>query len=242
MPVVLVIDDDQSVLLLVEKALQDTGTELVMARSGREGLEAISKDSPDVLLLDISLPDASGLELIGRMRELAPDLPIAFITVSDDSHTAIEAMKLGAYDFLLKPLSVQRVRSVVLRALEMRRLMGARVAIPDLGEIKDESGGHDALIGRSPSMLGIYMEIGRIAKQDVLVLICGESGTGKELVARAIHQHSQSRTFSGGQLRSALRHTARERAVRPRKGSVHGGRSAADRQVRAIERRHHFPG
>jgi DNA-binding NtrC family response regulator len=190
MPVVLVIDDDQSVLLLVEKALQDTGTELVMARSGREGLEAISKDSPDVLLLDISLPDASGLELIGRMRELAPDLPIAFITVSDDSHTAIEAMKLGAYDFLLKPLSVQRVRSVVLRALEMRRLMGARVAIPDLGEIKDESGGHDALIGRSPSMLRIYMEIGRIAKQDVSVLICGESGTGKELVARAIHQHS----------------------------------------------------
>ena len=190
MSVVLVIDDDQTVLRLVERALQDTGIELIMARSAGEGLAAISKCSPDALLLDISLPDASGLELVARVRELAPKLPIAFITVSDDSHTAIEAMKLGAYDFLIKPLSLQRVRSVVERALEMRRLMGAHVAISDLDEIKDESNGHDVLIGRSPAMLEIYMEIGRIAKQDVSVLICGESGTGKELVARAIHQHS----------------------------------------------------
>ena len=190
MAVVLVIDDDQTVLRLVEKALQETGVDLIMARSAKEGLEAVSKYTPDVLLLDISLPDASGLELVGQVRNLAPKLPIAFITVSDDSHTAIEAMKLGAYDFLIKPLSPQRVRSVVDRALEMRRLMGVHVAISDLDEIKDESDGHDVLIGRSPAMLELYMEIGRIARQDVSVLICGESGTGKELVARAIYQHS----------------------------------------------------
>ena len=124
------------------------------------------------------------------MRVIDPKLPIAFITVSDDSHTAIEAMKCGAYDFLIKPLSLERVRHVVRRALETRRLMEVPVKIPELDEIGDEINEHDALIGHSPAMLDVYKEIGRIATQDVSVLICGESGTGKELVARAIYQHS----------------------------------------------------
>jgi DNA-binding NtrC family response regulator len=190
MSVVLVIDDDQTVLRLVQKAVQDTGADLLTARNADEGLESIRRHSPDVLLLDISLPDASGLELIGQVRNIAPKMPIAFITVSDDSHTAIEAMKLGAYDFLIKPLIPQQVRNVVERALETRRLMGVPVTIPDLDEIGDAGAEHDVLIGRSPAMLELYKEIGRIAMQEISVLICGESGTGKELVARAIYQHS----------------------------------------------------
>jgi DNA-binding NtrC family response regulator len=190
MPIVLAIDDDQAVLRLVHKALEDSGANLLTARNAQEGLDAIRRHSPDVLLLDISLPDASGLELIGQVRIIDPKLPIAFITVSDDSHTAIEAMKCGAYDFLIKPLSLERVRHVVKRALETRRLMEVPVKIPELNEIGDEINEHDALIGHSPAMLDVYKEIGRIATQDVSVLICGESGTGKELVARAIYQHS----------------------------------------------------
>jgi DNA-binding NtrC family response regulator len=190
MSIVLAIDDDQTVLRLVHKALEDSGANLLTARNAREGLDVIRRHSPDVLLLDISLPDASGLELIGQVRVIDPKMPIAFITVSDDSHTAIEAMKCGAYDFLIKPLSLERVRHVVKRALETRRLMEVPVKIPELDEIGDEINEHDALIGHSPAMLDVYKEIGRIATQDVSVLICGESGTGKELVARAIYQHS----------------------------------------------------
>lgn len=190
MPNVLVIDDDQTVLTLVQKALKDSGIALYTTKSGQEGLEAIQNNSPDVLLLDISLPDMSGLELARQMRVINPKIPIAFITVSNDSYTAIEAMKVGAYDFLVKPLSIDSVRNVISRALEMRRLMGVPVTIPDSDEIKEFTNEHDVLIGRSPAMLELYKEIGRIATQDVTVLICGESGTGKELVARAIYQHS----------------------------------------------------
>jgi DNA-binding NtrC family response regulator len=190
MTFVLVIDDDQAVLKLVQKALKDSDVDLHTAQSAQEGLAALRQNSPDVLLLDISLPDASGLEMANRVRNIDPKLPIVFITVSDDSHTAIEAMKVGAYDILIKPLSLDSVRNVIIRAIEMRRLMGVPVAIPELDEIKDAADEHDQLVGRSPAMLGLYKEIGRIATQDVSVLICGESGTGKELVARAIYQHS----------------------------------------------------
>ena len=193
MSIVLVIDDDQTVLRLVQKAVQESGTDLLTACSASEGLDAVRRYSPDVLLLDISLPDRSGLELVGQVRDIAPKTPIVFITVSDDSDTAIEAMKLGAYDFLIKPLSPQRVLSVVERALETRRLMGVPVTLPDVDKMGDDVDEHDVLIGRSPAMLELYKEIGRIATQNISVLICGESGTGKELVARAIYQHSLRR-------------------------------------------------
>lgn len=190
MPTVLVIDDDQTVLTLVQKALKDSGVMLYAAKSAQEGLDAIQTVSPDVLLLDILLPDMSGLEFARQMRVTNAKIPIAFITVSNDSYTAIEAMKVGAYDFLVKPLSIDSVRNVITRALEMRRLMDVPVTIPDSDEIKESTNEHDVLIGRSAAMLELYKEIGRIAPQDVTVLICGESGTGKELVARAIYQHS----------------------------------------------------
>ena len=243
MSIVLAIDDDQTVLQLVHKAIEDSGANLLTAQR-REGLDAIRRHSPDVLLLDISLPDASGLELIGQVRVIDPKLPIAFITVSDDSHTAIEAMKCGAYDFLIKPLSLERVRHVVKRALETRRLMEVPVKIPELDKTGDEINEHDALIGHSPAMLDVYKEIGRIATQDVSVLICGESGTGKELVARAIYQHSSRRraTLPGGKLHRAFRHAAGERVVRARKGGLYRSGSATNRKVRAMPRRHYLPG
>jgi DNA-binding NtrC family response regulator len=190
MPVVLVVDDDRMVLRLCEKAVQSVGAELVAAGNAREGLAAIRDRCPDVLLLDISLPDGSGLELVSEAQRVDPRLPVAFITVSNDSHTAIEATRRGAFDYLLKPLDKENVGRIVLRGLETRRLMRVPVHMPDFDGHAQDAVENDVLLGRSPAMLEVYKEIGRIAPLNVAVLICGESGTGKELVARAIYQHS----------------------------------------------------
>ena len=190
MSTVLVIDDDRTALQLVEKALQGRGMTVLTASNAEEGLAAVRRSSPDVLLLDVMLPDASGLDLVEQARALDPRLPVAFITISDDSHTAIEAIKRGAYDYLVKPLGVEDVQRVVERAIETRRRMETPLTTPALAEGDGDPHEHDPLLGRSPPMLEVYKEIGRIAAQDVAVLICGESGTGKELVARAIHRHS----------------------------------------------------
>jgi two-component system nitrogen regulation response regulator GlnG len=187
---VLVVDDDRTVLRLVEKAMAEMDVGVLTATSAADGLAAIEAHRPDVLLLDIQLPDSLGLEIVHQVRELDPKLPVAYITVSDASEWAIEAMKCGAYDFLLKPLDVARLQDLVTRALETRRLMGVPVELSEDVEAKAENEDKDALVGRSPKMLEVYKEIGRVAAQDVTVLIYGESGTGKELVARAIYQHS----------------------------------------------------
>lgn len=191
MPRVLVVDDDRTVVRLVEKALADTGVEVLMAGTAQEGLNTLRQQAPDVLLLDIRLPDASGLAIAQQVQAIDPKLPVAYITVSDDSNLAIEAMKLGAYDFLLKPLDMQQVQDVVERALEIRRTMFVPVKLAQSdARDPDSNTDSDLILGRSPRMLDVYKEIGRVAARDVTVLICGESGTGKELVARAIYQHS----------------------------------------------------
>src|SRR5262249_38949842 len=150
-------------------------------------LQALKAETPDVVLLDVMLPTTSGLEVFDQIRRHDPKLPVIFITASGDSETAIEAMKGGAYDYLYKPLDVFKVRQCVGKALEMRRLMHVPVLMPSAADV---ASGSDALVGCSPQMLDVYKAIGRVAPQDVTVLITGESGTGKELIARAIYQHS----------------------------------------------------
>jgi two-component system nitrogen regulation response regulator GlnG len=190
MPTVLIIDDDRSVLRLLIKALSESDVDVLTASSAEEGLAAIRTRLPDTVLLDIQLPDASGLDIVTQIHSLDPKLPVVFITVSDKSETAIEAMRLGAYDFLLKPLDVGQVQDIVARTLNARRRMQVPVTLTASG-VQKESDTDDRMLGRSPRMLDVYKEIGRVASQDVTVLIYGESGTGKELVARAIYQHSQ---------------------------------------------------
>lgn len=190
MPTILVIDDDRAVLLLVAKALSESDVEVLTAGSAEEGLAAVRNHKPDTVLLDVQLPDESGLEIVTQIHSLDPKLPVVFITVSDKSDTAIEAMRLGAYDFLLKPLDVGQVQDIVERTLNTRRMMQVPVTLAD-GGIQEESDTDDQMLGCSPRMLEVYKEIGRVASQDVTVLIYGESGTGKELVARAIYQHSE---------------------------------------------------
>ncbi len=184
----LVVDDDRTVLRLVQKAFNGAPVEIFTATTPDAGMSLIREHHPDVLLLDIMLPETSGIELALRIRELDSKLPIIFVTASDDSDMAIEAMKLGAYEYLLKPLDVNRIQELVERALETRRLMLAPVIMLESDELPTSG---DALVGRSPKMLEVYKQIGRVAGQDVAVLIRGESGTGKELIARAIYHHGR---------------------------------------------------
>lgn len=185
---VLVIDDDRTVLHLIREAFRDSGINILTAHTAGEGLELLAEHRPGVVLLDILLPETTGLVVFEQIRQIDAKLPVIFITATSASDTAIEAMKLGAYDYLPKPLNIVGVRELVRQALEMRRLMHVPVGIPDTEHEEIEQG--DLLVGRSPQMLEVYKAIGRVAPQDVTVLIRGESGTGKELIARAIYHHS----------------------------------------------------
>ena len=187
---ILAIDDDRIVLRLIEKAFENSDVELTAVSTAEEGLPLLVEGKVDVCLLDIMLPEMSGLELARKIRSIDACLPIIFITSMDDSNTAIEAMKLEAYEFCTKPLDIRQVRDFVERALEARRLMQSPVTINTCEELPSDSGNHQ-LVGKSPQMVEVYKQIGRVAAQKVPVLVRGESGTGKELIARAIYQHSR---------------------------------------------------
>jgi two-component system nitrogen regulation response regulator GlnG len=185
---VLLVDDDPVMILdQVTHALGPQGIQIDVAQTADEGLHKIATQLPDVILLDVHLPDRSGLEAYQQIRQIDGRIPVIFITWAATADTAIEAMKEGAHDYLFKPLDVGRLRSVVLQALELGRLM-RRPAVVSESTPEEDSG--DAIIGRCPAMGEVYKAIGRVAAQNVIALITGESGTGKELVARAIYQHS----------------------------------------------------
>lgn len=188
----LAIDDDRTVLRLVEKAFADSDLQLTLVSNAEEGLPLLVDGKIDVCLLDIMLPEMSGLELASKIRSIDARLPVIFITSMDDSDTAIEAMKLGGYEFCTKPLDIAQLQDFVERALESRRLMRSQVTFQNDDGLPTDDG--EQLVGKSPPMVEVYKQIGRVAGQMVPVLIRGESGTGKELIARAIYQHSQRRT------------------------------------------------
>jgi two-component system nitrogen regulation response regulator GlnG len=184
----LLVDDDPDLILAqVNHALGPAGVQVDVARSGAAGLQQLAAQPPEVILLDVRLPDLSGLEVYQRVRELDARIPVIFVTAVTAADSAIEAMKQGAYDYLFKPLDPQHLRQVVGEALELARFMREPVAVPET--LPDDECG-DAVIGRCPAMREVYKAIGQVARQNVIVLITGESGTGKELVARAIYQHS----------------------------------------------------
>lgn len=187
MPSLLVIDDEASILHAFRRAFQRPEIKLLTASSGQEGLQLVASHQPDVIVLDINLPDMTGLEVFRQIRAQDARIPVIFITGHGTTDTAIEAMKLGAFDYLLKPLELAPLETLIARAFEISRLM----RVPARTEAERPPEGADIIVGRCPAMQEIYKSIGRIAPQDVTVLIEGETGTGKELVARAIYQHSR---------------------------------------------------
>lgn len=188
MPSLLVVDDEPTVLHLFRRMFDKVGIEVLTAANATEARRLVAETRPDVAVLDLVLPDQTGLQAFQVLKEIDPRLPVIFMTASGNSDTAIEAMKLGALDYLLKPLDFAEVRKLVDQALEIRRWTRQPVALQDTSASLPPEG--DALVGRCPAMQLVYKAIGRVASQNVTVLIRGESGTGKELVARALYHHS----------------------------------------------------
>src|SRR4051794_1572791 len=184
---VLLIDDDPALIPdQVRQAFPAPAHTVVVACTGAEGLEYVRARPPDVILLDLRLPDQSGLDVYQQVRLFDARIPVVFVTLAKSADAAIEAMKQGAYDYLFKPLDPHRLRRVVGEALEVARRMRQPAVVAETAPDPDVDG---AIVGTCPAMLEAYKAIGRVAGQDVPVLITGESGTGKELVARAIYQH-----------------------------------------------------
>jgi two-component system nitrogen regulation response regulator GlnG len=183
-----VVDDEPSILHFFRRAFPGPDVTLLTAASAGEGLAAVERDRPDAVVLDIDLGGESGLDLFRRVRELDPKIPVVFITGHGIADTAIQVMGLGAYECLPKPLGLEHLTDLVDRAFGISRLMRVPATIPEAGAAE---GTADAMIGRCPAMQEVYKAIGRVAPQDVTVLVLGESGTGKELVARAVYHYSR---------------------------------------------------
>jgi two-component system nitrogen regulation response regulator GlnG len=184
----LLIDDDPALIPeQVRQAFPAPRYQVDVASTGAEGIERVRAEPPDVILLDLRLPDQSGLEVYQAIRATDARIPVIFVTLAKAADTAIEAMKQGAFDYLFKPLDLHELQRVVGEALEVVRRMRAPAVLLETAPDHDVDG---AIIGSSPAMREVYKAIGRVAAQTVPVLILGESGTGKEVVARAIYQHS----------------------------------------------------
>lgn len=189
MPKLLIVDDEPNVLYSFEKGLKRTipNLDVLTAETGTDAIELVRSQRLDAVILDVRLPDMSGLDAFTSIREHDSRLPTIIVTAHSTTDTAIDAMKRGAFDYLLKPVDILQLSKLVTKAIELSHLQH----VPALFEEADTDVPSDRIIGKSEAMQEVYKTIGRVAEEDVTVLLLGESGTGKELVARAIYQHSR---------------------------------------------------
>lgn len=194
MPNLLVVDDDNLILDCFRYAFE-SDVVVHSASNAAEALTTFKKHQFDAVVTDIRLPSSSGLELLRDLKAIDKRVPVIMMTGHGTANTAIEAMRQGALEYLLKPLDLDALQSVLGRAFETSRLM--RVPAKIASDVGSEVTDGDLLVGHCPAMQEVYRQIGRVAPLDVTVLILGESGTGKEVVARAIYQYGQrsERTF-----------------------------------------------
>lgn len=187
----LIVDDEPGIRFGVAQVFATESDEVVVlqASSGDEAVSLLRAESPDVILLDIRLGLQDGLHVFDRLREVDPRCVVIFITGHGTAETAIEAMRKGAYDYLIKPLDADQLRDVVRQGAEVARAIRQPALFKD-GVTEDSA---DILVGSSVAMRQVFKQIGRVAAQDDCVLILGEVGTGKELAARALYQHSLRR-------------------------------------------------
>ncbi len=182
---ILLVEDDADVAESIRNVLIEEGYFVETAARGDEGIHRACTDSFDSVLTDLRLPGMDGLEVVRAVRKSKARLPIIVMTAHGTTETAINAMKLGAFEYLLKPVEIPELLSVLDRAVRASRQMTVPV------ELRESVAGRDALVGQSRAMQLIYKEIGRVAPANVPILIRGETGTGKELIARALYQHSR---------------------------------------------------
>src|SRR5437660_11838817 len=184
----LLIDDEADVQYSFRRIFGPPEFDLTTAASGEEGLKMIPRIKPDLVLMDVRMGGMNGMETLRRIRQADTKLPVIMMTAYGTTQTAIEAMKLGAYDYLLKPFDVPKLKQLVAAGLKAARDMKQVVSYQPLLESEDYDLG---IIGRSEPMQNVFKLIGQLAASDAPALITGESGTGKELVARAIYHHSR---------------------------------------------------
>jgi len=184
--IILIIDDDAQLRKSFNKLLIEEGYDIETASSGEIGLEMVNKKPPDLVILDMKLPGMNGLETFKAIHDIEQKLPVIIMTAYGTTETAIEATKMGAFDYLLKPFDIPEMLTIIKQALEAGRFMRSPV---EMNAAPDKTL-REAIIGRSGLMQEVYKAIGRVSSTDVSVLIRGDSGTGKELVARAVYQHS----------------------------------------------------
>jgi len=190
----LLIDDEADVQYSFRRIFSSSEVEITTASSGEQALKLIPSLRPDLVIMDIRMGGINGLETLRRLRQTDARRPVILMTAYGTTQTAIEAMKLGAYDYLLKPFDVPKLKQIVAEALRAAQAMKTVVSYQPLLESEDYALG---IVGRCEAMQSVFKLIGQLASSDATVLVTGESGTGKELVARAIYHHSQrsERTF-----------------------------------------------
>jgi DNA-binding NtrC family response regulator len=184
----LVIDDEPSICRAFERAFATKSVSVLAAKDGVAGEKMFREFKPDVVVIDLSLPDKNGLDLFKHLREIDSRVPFIFITGHGTVQSAIEATKLGAYDYLFKPLELDEIRLILEKAFNLSRMVRVQPVL-DQSTAQEQSVG-EAIVGRCNAMKEVYKSIGRVASQNLTVLLLGESGTGKELVAQAIYHHS----------------------------------------------------
>ncbi len=189
---ILIIDDDSAIRDGCFQVLSKSGYEVMKSATGKEGLEKIEKYDFDLILVDLKLPDINGLDLIREIRQKDISVPIVVITGYGTIQNAVEAMRLGANDFLPKPFEPAELRLVVKRNLATHRLALENLYLKE--ELRKKEGDHK-IIGKSPQMKALFQQVQRVAATDSTILITGESGTGKGLLARYIHEHSNRKDF-----------------------------------------------
>lgn len=192
---ILVIDDDPLVMVVVRRALEGMPHRLFSAPDGASGVNEVESVRPDVVILDNVLPDGLGLDWLGRIHEIAANTPVLFVTARGSGSAAIEAMKQCAFDYLPKPLDPQKLRATLNRAVSLKRVLERQRSLSRLTDTAPSPSGGEregpvSLVGDCPAMQLVFKAIGKVALQDIAVLIRGEHGTGKEAVAREIHSHS----------------------------------------------------
>jgi two-component system nitrogen regulation response regulator GlnG len=185
-PTVLIIDDEKDVHYSFRRLLEKEPLEILSAESGDEGVRLARKSSPDVIVMDIRMGHTNGLDTLKELRQLNPKQVVIMMTAYGTSQTAIEAMKLGAYDYVLKPFDIPRLKQLLSEALTAAQAMKQIVAFPTKQNTEET---RQTIVGNSPVMQQVYKLIGQVAPTNTTILITGESGTGKELVARAIYQN-----------------------------------------------------
>jgi len=190
---IVIVDDNKNMQIILQNLLVDEGYDVIPATNGRDGLKAIIEQLPDLVLLDIRLPEMNGIDLLQQITKLEKEILVIMITAYGDIETAVETMKLGAYDYITKPFVNEELKMVIRKALDTSELKQEVKILRQKLEVKKSD---DILMGSSPEIMRILKQVELVASTDMSVIIQGKSGTGKEVIAKLIHNKSKRKNKS----------------------------------------------